>query len=335
MYIDEQLQDIRRFCCSAPIGETTVLGVDKTFNLGQFHMTVTCFKNLSMLRRDTNYHPIFLGPMYIHGSSKTSDYSVFFDHIRSALDNPRSSPTVGSDDEKALRTAIAQAWPQGYQIYCHRHLHTNCTEYLSRKVGLTDQQNKPVLAAVFGDAGVTAANSRVVFDARLAHATSLAHSNNFGDYFSNRLSPLLQHNVDTSQQQHFPTNVDTRWTNNNSESANHMLKVAIAWKPKSLLDLVAKLSELVRGQYEEVERALINPGDYKLDAAFDRFYTHRHIWRTLSDEQRTRHIKKFYNTCKTATQTVTSSNLITSVRMPAHGGKKKGQTTRKRATRTR
>ena len=42
MYIDEQLQDIRRFCCSAPIGETTVLGVDKTFNLGQFHVTVTC-----------------------------------------------------------------------------------------------------------------------------------------------------------------------------------------------------------------------------------------------------------------------------------------------------
>ena len=104
MYIDEQLSDIRRFCCSPPIGETTVLGVDKTFNLGQFQVTVTCFKNLSMLRRDTNDHPIFLGPMYIHGSSKTSDYSVFFDHIRSAMDNPRSSPTIGSDDEKALRT---------------------------------------------------------------------------------------------------------------------------------------------------------------------------------------------------------------------------------------
>ena len=35
-------------------------------------------------------------------------------------------------------------------------------------VGLPDQQKKPVLAAVFGDVGVTAANSRVVFDARLA-----------------------------------------------------------------------------------------------------------------------------------------------------------------------
>ena len=335
MYIDEQLQDIRRFCCCAPIGETTVLGVDKTFNLGQFHVTVTSFKNLSMLRRDTNDHPIFIGPMYIHGSSTTSDYSVFFDHIRSALDNPRSSPTVGSDDEKALRIAIARAWPQAYQIYCHRHLHTNCTEYLSRKVGLTDQQKKPVLAAVFGDTGVTAANSRVVFDARLAHATSLAHNYNFSDYFTNRLSPLLQHNFDTSQQQHFPTNIDTRWTNNNSESANHMLKVAIAWKPKSLLDLVGKLAEVVRGQYEEVERAIINTGDYRLHTTFDRYHTHRHIWRTLPDEQRTRHLKKFYNTCKTVGQTVISSNLATSVRMPAHGGKKKGQTTRKRATRTR
>ena len=129
-------------------------------------MTVTCFKNLSMLRRDTYDHPIFLGPMYIHESSKTSDYSVFFDHIRSSLDNPRCSPTVGSDDEKALRNAIAQVLSQGHHIYCRRHLHTYCTEYMSRKVGLTDQQKKPLLAAVFGDAGVTASNSRVVFDGR-------------------------------------------------------------------------------------------------------------------------------------------------------------------------
>ena len=92
MYIDKQLQDIRRFCCSAPIGETTVLGVDKTVNLGQFHVTVTCFKNLSMLRRDTNDHPIFLGHMYKNVSSKTSDYSVFFDHICSALGQPTFFP---------------------------------------------------------------------------------------------------------------------------------------------------------------------------------------------------------------------------------------------------
>ena len=53
-----------------------------------------------------------------------------------------------------------------------------------------------MLAAVFGDAGVTAANSRVVFYALLARPTSPAYSNNFGDFFT-RLSPLLQHNFDT------------------------------------------------------------------------------------------------------------------------------------------
>ncbi len=41
---------------------------------------------------------------------------------------------------------MAQAWPQGHHIYCHRHRHTNCTEYMSGKVGLTDQQQKPMLA---------------------------------------------------------------------------------------------------------------------------------------------------------------------------------------------
>ena len=85
----------------------------------------------------------------------------------------------------------------------------------------------------------------------------------------------------------------------------HVEGCLIAWKRKSLLDLVAKLAQLPRGQYEENERAVINTGDYKLDAAFDCFHTHWHIWRTLPDEQRTHHLKKFYNTCRTVGQTVT------------------------------
>ena len=103
--MDDQLQDIRRFCCNSHLAETSILGVDKTFNLGQLHVTVTVFKNLAMLRRSTGQHPIFLGPMYIHGSSTNVDYSFFFDHLRSVLDAP--SPTlVGSDDEKAIKSRL-------------------------------------------------------------------------------------------------------------------------------------------------------------------------------------------------------------------------------------
>ena len=66
---------------------------------------------------------IFLGPMYIHGSSTNVDYVSFFsDHLRSVLDAP-SSPLVGSDDENALKKPVSQAWPYGKQLYCPRYLY--------------------------------------------------------------------------------------------------------------------------------------------------------------------------------------------------------------------
>jgi len=89
LYTDEQLQDIRRLCCTAPHGQTTVLGFDKTYNLGDIHVTVSIFKNLSVLRTTTGDHPIFAGPMFLHGNSTTMTHT----DISSSI-SPASSKTV-------------------------------------------------------------------------------------------------------------------------------------------------------------------------------------------------------------------------------------------------
>ena len=159
LYTDRQIDDIRRFCCSASVAETTILGVDKTFNLGQLHVTITAFKNLAILRRDTQEHPIFFVPMFVHGSSTTVEYSSFFDHIRRVLGCTLSSPIIGSDDEKALTLAIKKAWPYGWTMNCHRHLHKNCSDYLQRKVDMSDQQKRYVISLIFGQNVVTAADN--------------------------------------------------------------------------------------------------------------------------------------------------------------------------------
>ncbi|XP_035690387.1 uncharacterized protein LOC118425564 [Branchiostoma floridae] len=332
VYFDEQIQDMKRFCCTSIHGENTVLGVDKTFNLGPFHVTVTNFKHLAVVRRDTGEHPIFFGPMFVHGGSKTVDYSVFFDHIRSVLDSPPSMPVVGSDNERALRTAIGRAWPGCHQLYCHRHIRKNCSEYLQRKVGMSDAARQPVIDAIFGKNGITAATSRVVFEGRLQHAEDLADAGNFGPYFREQVKPLLQSNFNTTSRTDFP--IKTKWTNNNAESANHILKVAVGWKPQSLLGLVQKLSEVVRGQYQEVERAIINTGEYKLTDDFTRFRIHRDTWCTLSEKEREAHLRRFGKEMKKPRRLVISTDGRTGVMVPSHGGKKKGQVTRKRANRT-
>ena len=56
LYSDEQIADLKTFCCSG----LTVLGVDKTFNLCDMHVTVTSYKNLSVTKSTTKEPPIFL-----------------------------------------------------------------------------------------------------------------------------------------------------------------------------------------------------------------------------------------------------------------------------------
>ena len=259
-------------------------------------MTVTVFKNLAMLRRSTDQHPIFLGPMYIHGSSTNVDYSFFFDHLRSVLDAP-SPPLVGSDDEKAIKKLSPKLGQMANN--CHRHLYQNCVDHLQRKIGMNDTDRKPLLAAIFGNEGVTAAEGRVVFDERLTNAQELADQSAFGTYFKNRIVPMLQHNIDVTLHSHCPSTVTTRWTNNNSESANHTLKIAVDWKPQSLLSLIEHLSNVVQSQYEEVERAIINTSDFKLDPHYGKFKVHRDTWRNLSLSDRDNHLKKFRKTLMT------------------------------------
>ena len=80
LYTEQQIESVRSYCCSSPHGKTTVLGFDKTLSLGNVHLTVCNFKNLSVKRKDTNDHPIFAGPMLLHGNSDLNTFRQFFQH---------------------------------------------------------------------------------------------------------------------------------------------------------------------------------------------------------------------------------------------------------------
>jgi hypothetical protein len=78
LYTLEQISDIKRFCCAPVTAQSTVLGVDKTFNLSDLHVIVTVFKNLALTQRATDDHPIFCGPIFLHGNSDTDTFFLFF-----------------------------------------------------------------------------------------------------------------------------------------------------------------------------------------------------------------------------------------------------------------
>ena len=72
--------------CDKSIDKSTILCLDKTFNLTKRHkVTITCFrhKNLNRLGKEENV--LMLGPIYIHQDSDYETFNMFLSHVRGKL----------------------------------------------------------------------------------------------------------------------------------------------------------------------------------------------------------------------------------------------------------
>ena len=70
LFTEQQINDIKRFCCTEDAG---VLGMDKTYNLGEFHVTRTVYIDKSVKRREgSKDHPICFGPTRTRQQKLTS-----------------------------------------------------------------------------------------------------------------------------------------------------------------------------------------------------------------------------------------------------------------------
>jgi hypothetical protein len=68
---DQQLKDVERFCCNPE--SFCVLGVDPTFNFGDYNLTVSTYRHL-LLKTDKGVNPVRMGPVLIHQRKTLSSY---------------------------------------------------------------------------------------------------------------------------------------------------------------------------------------------------------------------------------------------------------------------
>ncbi|GFO08151.1 hypothetical protein PoB_003465600 [Plakobranchus ocellatus] len=110
LHSQEQMADMKRSCSPGPNGVRSVMTFDKTFNLTDVHVTAAVYKNVALLNSRTMEHPSFFGAFFLHGNSDFRVFTQFFQHIALEFaDSP--NPVLGSDEEKAMRNAMAFAFP--------------------------------------------------------------------------------------------------------------------------------------------------------------------------------------------------------------------------------
>ena len=106
--------------------------------------------------------------------------------------------------------------------------------------------------------GIVAVTDEIEFDDTVCiffSTTASTAPTSIINYLKNITTPFLTEKVSAHR---------FGWTNNNSESINHILKQYTQWRPQHLLELINKLRQIVNQQFMEVDRIITSLNDFML-----------------------------------------------------------------------
>lgn len=126
---ERQLKDIELYCCQEDA--FSVLGIDPTFNLGNFSVTPTTYRCHKIVNVSTGKSPVFLSPMLVHQSKTEETYQYLASSVKQFNPNTVSLQAFGTDDERALSNAFNEEFPVVDHHRCFIHLHNNIEMKLS------------------------------------------------------------------------------------------------------------------------------------------------------------------------------------------------------------
>ena len=117
---DWQLYDVFRFC-----GDRypwSVLGIDATFNICNYNVTLTTYQHPMLLDIKSGKSPVILGPSLIHSHKTHDSYYTLPSNIMRFCKDLKSIFVIGSDDESALYGPFKECFPSAEHLLCTIHM---------------------------------------------------------------------------------------------------------------------------------------------------------------------------------------------------------------------
>ena len=125
---DQQLQDILTVCAMDHCW--SIFGVDPTFNICSYNITISSYRHPVLYNVNSNVHPVLLGPTLIHSSKTFEPYislpSVML-RLKLELSNLRA---FGTDGEKKLFKAISTCFNKADHLLDWTHVKDNVSPKL-------------------------------------------------------------------------------------------------------------------------------------------------------------------------------------------------------------
>jgi hypothetical protein len=297
-----QLNDIVRFCTNQE--QFSVLGVDPTFNLGDFAVTVTTYRHLMLASRRTGQPAIMIGPMYAHQKKKSATYHAFASALLGLKPSLQDLQCIGTDGELALCNGFQLAFPNSKHILCFLHMKRNIKHKLS-ELGVAGSYTKQFISDIFGSqSGLADSPSEAEFYSRLENLETIW---NFRENEARQTDTpkfyrwFVQHqsnNIKTKMLLPLRESLgigNKEYTTNDNEHINSIIKKKVDYKLHELSIFCEKMRELINEQKDDIEQAFVmNAGPYEVHPKFQHLTKTATSWTKLGKINREKHLLKIH-----------------------------------------
>ena len=143
---DQQLKDVERFCTNP--SQFSILGVDPTFNFGDYYVTLTTYRHL-LLRTKEDKNPVRIGPTLVHHKKELSSYYELSSTMIKLNAKTQNVLAYGTDGEKALGEGFGRPLPYARHLLCDLHMKDNIVSKMN-ELGIRGKQSEVILSDIFG-----------------------------------------------------------------------------------------------------------------------------------------------------------------------------------------
>ena len=306
---DYQLNDVERFCTNP--SQFAILGIDPTFNLGEFALTVTTYRHLMLKSRRNGQAAIIIGPMFAHQKKELNSYHAFASSLVGLKPTLQGIQCIGTDGEVALSDGFQLAMPSSKHVLCFIHSRRNIKRKLS-ELGMPERYVKEYMSEIFGvqtgthfTCGLVDCTSEEEFDLMLRNLENVwnkreKESRNtelpvFFEWF------LRYQALNFKEKMLLPLRKSiglgrNEFTTNDNECINSIIKKKVNFKASELSDFCEKMRQLVDQQKEDIQQAFVmDCGPYSVRNEFKHLTKTSSQWMKLARVPREKHLRLIHS----------------------------------------
>lgn len=304
MASDFQLAELEAFCTNPDYH--CVLGIDPTFNLGRFNVTVTTYKQLQLVKSNGE-HPTYVGPLFLHYRKTFSCYNSFASGLTGLNKSLTAICSFGTDGEVPLIDAFKQQCPLATHLICFSHCRENIKRKL-RDLSIPSSLINEYILEIFGGQsgttfieGLADAVSENDFDDKLTSLEDVWNDREqpytsppqfFSYFIKNKGNEFKKSMIAPVREKAGLGSPPREYHNNCPECINNVIKMEVKREKSTLDEFCLKMKSLIEQQEDHLVRAVTRRGEYRLHLAFKQFEMEPLEWFELNESFRANHIQK-------------------------------------------